>query len=156
MKTRMKTLLSTLLLSGIVFFASCNKDDDNNSMRTYNLSGTAGGSQMVPSVSGSGTGNMAGTYDPNTHTMTYTTTWSGLTGAPTSGSFYYGASGTNGTAVGTPWTFAAGSTGTGSMSGTMTLTDAQAAQLTSGGWYYTYGTAANPSGEVRGQIAATR
>jgi hypothetical protein len=37
----------------------------------------------------------------------------------------------------------------------MTLTDAQATNLTNGGWYYSYGTAANPTGEVRGQITAT-
>jgi hypothetical protein len=110
----------------------------------------------VPAVSGTGTGTITGTYDPNTQLFTYTTNWNGLTGAPTSGGFYSGASGTTGTAVGTPWTFASGTTGTGTQSGTMTLTSAQAAQLTSGGWYYSYGTTAHPGGEVRGQITATQ
>jgi hypothetical protein len=58
--------------------------------------------------------------------------------------------------VGTPWTFASGSTGTGSTSGKMTLTEEQAQQLMNGNWYYSYGTSANPNGEVRGQISTSR
>lgn len=160
MKTRKflgKGLVTALVMSSAILFASCDKDDDDNTpMRTYNISGNASGSQMVPSVTGTGTGSISGTYNPNNHTLTYTSNWNGLTGAPTAGGLYSGASGTNGTAVGTGWTFPGGSTGTGSYNGTMTLTDAQANELTSGNWYYTYSTATNPTGEVRGQITATQ
>ena len=38
----------------------------------------------------------------------------------------------------------------------MTLTEAQADQLLDGDWYYEYNTAANATGEVRGQITATQ
>jgi hypothetical protein len=151
-----KGLITAMVMSSAILFSSCNKDDDDNPSRTYAISGNASGSQVVPSVAGSGTGSISGTYDPNNRTLTYTTNWNGLTGVPTTGSFYTGASGVNGTAVGTPWTFGAGSTATGSTSGTMTLTDDQAASLTSGGWYYSYGTATNPAGEVRGQITAAQ
>jgi hypothetical protein len=48
------------------------------------------------------------------------------------------------------------STGTSSNTGTMTLTADQATQLINGNWYYTIGTAANPNGEIRGQITASR
>jgi hypothetical protein len=87
--------------------------------------------------------------------LTYTNTWSGLTGAPTGGGFYYGATGVNGTAVGTPWTYDGTATETGTYSGTMTLTEAQEDQLLAGDWYYGYNTATNATGEIRGQISTT-
>jgi hypothetical protein len=37
-------------------------------------------------------------------------------------------------------------------SGSKTLTDAQAAQLESGGWYVNIHTAAHKGGEIRGQV----
>jgi len=148
-----------VLLTFSAFALVCCKDDDNNDTTNnapYTISGNANGTQMVPSVAGTGTGTISGSYNPSTRVLNYTSNWSGLTGAPTSGGFYAGASGVNGTAVGTPWTFATDATGTGSNSGTMTLTEEQARQFLGGGWYYSYGTAANPNGEVRGQISATR
>ena len=71
------------------------------------------------------------------------------------GVIYYGASGVNGTIVGSPWTFESGLTGTGMRTDTTTLTSEQETQLTGGNWYYSLGTTANPAGEVRGQITAT-
>jgi hypothetical protein len=141
-----------LLLS--IALPACDDDKDNVNNSPYTIGGNANGSQMVPSVSGTGT--ISGKYDPSTRSLTYTSNWSGLTGAPSSGGFYNGASGVNGTARGTPWTFDSNATGTGSNTGTMTLTSEQAQQLTSGNWYYTYGTAINTGGEVRGQISAVR
>lgn len=163
----MKTLFSSLrfrpvlfasMLLGLFFVSSCDKDDDDDMVdnRPYTISGNASGSQMVPAVSGTGTGTITGTYNPEDRSFTYTSNWSGLTGAPMSAGFYNGASGASGTAVGTAWTIPAEATATGSLNGTMTLTPEQANQLTSGNWYYSYGTTANPGGEVRGQITATR
>lgn len=150
-------LVASVAVLSIAAFSSCNKDnnDSNNNNKTYSISGNASGSQMVPSVSGNGTGTISGTYDPNTMVLNYTTNWSGLTGAPTSGGFYSGASGANGTMIGSVWNMGAGLSSTGSYTGQMTLTADQASQLTSGNWYYTMGTATNTSGEVRGQITAT-
>ena len=37
--------------------------------------------------------------------------------------------------------------------GEATLTDAQAADLAAGRWYFNVHTAANPPGEIRGQVA---
>ena len=148
-------ILGATMLGGILF-TGCNKDDDdnNNANRMYNISGTANGSQVVPAVSGSGSGNINGTYNPSNRTLTYTSTWNGLSGAPTGGGFYNGAVGTSGIAIGTPWTFGADATGNGTYSGTMTLTETEASQLINGNWYYGYGTAMNPTGEIRGQISA--
>lgn len=137
-------------------FTGCSKDDDDNRAGVnYTISGNASGSQMVPSVAGNGTGNITGTYNSSTGVMNYTTTWNGLSGAPNSGGFYTGASGTSGVAMGSPWTWGTGLTGTGTTSGSVTLSSAQASQLTSGNMYYSMGTASNTGGEVRGQMTAT-
>jgi hypothetical protein len=154
--TKLILLLTVIFISSFML-TSCDKDDEDNvDNRPYTISGNAAGSQVVPAVAGNGTGTITGSYDPATGQLSYTSNWSGLSGAPTSGGFYNGASGAAGTAVGNPWTFDATATGTGSNTGTMTLNSEQASQLLGGNWYYSYGTAANPGGEVRGQISATR
>lgn len=144
------------VLFAMMLFTSCKKDKNDEDNRVYTLSGDASGSQVVPGVTGDGTGTFTGTYNPQTRQMTYTTTWSNLSGAPTSGGLYSGAKGAAGTAVGDPWTMGADWTGTGTYSGTTTLTQEQANSLTSGNMYYSMGTAANTGGEIRGQISATR
>ena len=42
------------------------------------------------------------------------------------------------------------------MKGTATLTDAQIADLEAGNWYFNIHTAANPGGEIRGQLPASK
>ena len=152
---RLLPIVCASILSAMLF-AGCKKDDNkNNNPSSYTISGNASGSQMVPPVTGNGTATITGTYDPNTKVLTYTTNWSGLSGAPTSAGFYSGASGTNGTLVGSSWNLGSGLAATGTFSGQTTLSADQATQLTSGNWYYTLGTASNTNGEVRGQITAT-
>ncbi len=157
MKTfKLKNALMILALgvtAGV--FSSCDKDDDIDN-RPYTVTGNATGAQMVPSVAGTGTATFSGTYNPSNRVMTYTSNWTGLSGAPSNAGFYTGAAGVNGTAAGTGWSFEPGITGTGTTTGTMTLTTEQASQLTAGNWYYSYGTTANTSGEVRGQLTAVR
>lgn len=137
----------------LAVFASCSKDD-NPQPNMYTISGAGNGSQVVPSVNGQGTGNISGTYDASTGVMNYTTTWNNMSGAPNSGGFYTGAAGSSGVAMGSPWTWAPGITGNGSASGSVTLNAEQASQLRNGNLYYSMGTAANPNGEVRGQMSA--
>jgi hypothetical protein len=157
-KSKKFLLASSVVVMSAFALTSCSKDDDgsgyeNNTM--YTISGNANGSQMVPSVSGNGTATISGTYNANTGVLNYTTNWTGLSGAPTSGAFYTGATGSNGTMVGNNWTLGTGLTGTGTLSGTTTLTADQFNSLRSGNWYYSLGTSTNTNGEVRGQITAT-
>lgn len=156
-------MLMTMMIAAMSMVAiSCDDDDDNDNdnnptpTRNYTISGNASGSQVVPAVEGTGTGTLTGTYNPTTRVFSYTNTWNGLTGAPTGGGFYSGATGVNGTAVGTPWTYDETVTETGTYTGSMTLTQAQEQQLLNGNWYYGYNTATNAGGEVRGQITATQ
>lgn len=147
------TIALAAAFSGVMI--SCNKDDAPDDS-PYTLSGDASGSQVVPGVPGSAGGKISGSYNPKSRVLTYSSTWTGLTGPPTSGGFYNGSAGTNGTATGDPFTIAGGSYTSGSANGTMTLSEEQATQLIAGHWYYTYKTIAYPEGEIRGQVSATR
>lgn len=139
---------------------SCKNDDgqDNDPLNNtpYTISGNGNGSQVVPSAGGTGTGTLSGTYTPSSRQLVYTATWNGLTTVPSAGGFYNGPAGVNGLAASPPFTFSGASAELGSTTGTITLTEAQAADLISGNWYYTYGTANYPGGEIRGQVTASR
>lgn len=148
-------MVASLVLGSVFIFSSCDKSNDNDNAKMYNVSGNASGSQMVPSVTGNGSATINGTYNSNTRVLTYTSNWTNLTGAPTSAGFYSGASGTVGTQIGTNWSLGTGLSGSGTTSSSVTLTADQAAQLLAGNMYYTYGTVANSTGEVRGQLSAT-
>jgi hypothetical protein len=152
-----KWFLLAIIASITVAMTGCKDDDDDTvDVRLYTISGDADASQVSDTTVSTGTGTISGTYNPNTRVLTYSSDWNELSGAPTSAGFYNGEAGVFGTAVGAPWTIDAAATGTGTASGTVTLTTDQAAQLISGGMYYLYGTAANPDGEIRGQISAER
>jgi len=148
-------MVASLVLGSAFMFSSCSKNDDNDNAKMYTVSGNASGSQMVPSVTGSGSATINGTYNSNTRVLTYTSNWTNLTGAPTMARFYSGASGTVGTQVGTDWSLGTGLSASGTTSSSVTLTADQAAQLLAGNMYYTYGTVAHSTGEVRGQLSAT-
>jgi hypothetical protein len=106
------------------------------------------GSQEVPPVAGGGTGGAELTYDTAGKKLSWKVTFSGLTGPATAAHFHGPAEvGKNaGVAVPIPGTASP-------LEGSATLTDAQAADLTAGNWYVNIHTAANKSGEIRGQVA---
>jgi hypothetical protein len=148
--------VAMIAFASVVILSSCSKDNDPpETNTTYSISGNASGSQMVPAVQGNGTATISGTYNAGTRTLVYTTNWNNLSGGPTMGSFYTGALGQGGTAVGTAWTLGTNPGVTGTASGTMILTEAQQASLLNGNWYYSLGTPTNANGEVRGQITAS-
>lgn len=149
-------LITSVIAMSALALSGCKKDENpNNNASMYTISGNASGSQMVPPVSDSGSATISGTYNANTGVLTYTTNWTGLSGAPISGGFYLGASGTNGSLIDSTWSLGTGLDSTGSFSGQTTVTADQATQLRNGNWYYTLSTALNVNGEVRGQITAT-
>jgi hypothetical protein len=94
---------------------------------------------------GKGTGTF--TYDAASHTLNYNVAYSGLTGPATAAHIHGPADpGANAPPV-VPFASAASP-----ITGTATLTDAQAADLAAGKWYVNVHTAANKGGEIRGQI----
>ena len=105
------------------------------------------GTQEVPPVAGGGTGSADMTYDTTSKKLTWKVTYSGLTGPATAAHFHGPAETGKNAGV------AVAIAGTASpLEGSATLTDAQAADLTSGKWYVNVHTAANKSGEIRGQV----
>lgn len=105
------------------------------------------GSNEVPPNSSSGSGTAEATLDTDTKFLTYTITYSGLTG-PAMGAHFHGPS-EAGKNAGIVLPF---KTVQSPIQGTATLTDTQAADLLAGKWYTNVHTAANPGGELRGQM----
>jgi CHRD domain len=105
------------------------------------------GAQEVPPVAGSATGGAEMTYDTTSKKLTWKVTYSGLTGPATAAHFHGPAEAGKNAGVAVPIA------GTASpLEGSATLTDAQAADLTSGKWYVNVHTATNKGGEIRGQV----
>jgi len=109
------------------------------------------GADEVPPHAVAGTGKVSASLDTTTKVFTYKVTYSGLTGAATMAHFHGPAApGANAPpVVPVPMANLANP-----MKGTATLTDAQIADLEAGNWYFNIHTAANPGGEIRGQLPA--
>lgn len=109
------------------------------------------GAQQVPPVQTPGTGTADLTYDPSTRVVTWTITYSGLSGAATMAHFHGpAAEGKNGPVV--IWLSKQGSPAESPLTGQSTLTPDQAQQFAAGEWYINVHTQAHPGGEIRGQV----
>jgi hypothetical protein len=149
-----KRALLALCLGASLFVASCDKDDDDDDMNneTHTLSGQASGSQEVPAVTTSASGNLSGSYNVNTNKLTYNITWTGLSGIATVAHFH-GPAAPGATADPlVDLNITANSAMNGSASATVTLSDAAETALLSGNMYYNIHTALHPTGEIRGQV----
>jgi hypothetical protein len=104
------------------------------------------GSTEVPPVQTSATGTADITYDSATKNLSWTIEHTGLSGDVTAAHFHGPAAvGVNAPPV-VPIELSA------LEKGSATLDDAQAADLSEGRWYLNLHTAANPDGEIRGQV----
>jgi hypothetical protein len=102
----------------------------------------------VPPVGGKGSGALNATYDTATKKLTYTATYKDLSGPATAAHFHGPADAKANAGVVVPVSGAMASP----LKGEATLTDAQAADLAAGKWYFNVHTAANKGGEIRGQV----
>jgi hypothetical protein len=106
------------------------------------------GAQEVPPVTTQGKGSAEVNFDPASKKLSWAVTYSGLSGPPTAAHFHGPAEAGKNAGVAVPIPNQANSPVTGSA----TLTDAQAADLQAGRYYVNIHTAANPGGEIRGQV----
>jgi hypothetical protein len=138
LKTR--TMLATLALGTTVAFAGPAFADK--------LKATLDGASEVPATTSAGKGTADIDYDATTKKVTWKLTYSGLTGPATAAHFHGPAeAGKNaGVALAIP------NATSSPVDGSATLTDAQAADLLAGKDYINIHTAANPGGEIRGQV----
>ena len=135
-----RIMLATLALGAAVAFAG--------PAFAEKMKATLDGKSEVPPNASAGTGTADIDYDAATRKLSWKLTYSGLSGPATAAHFHGPAEpGKNaGVAVAIP------NATSSPAEGSATLTDAQAADLTAGKYYVNVHTAANPGGEIRGQV----
>jgi hypothetical protein len=116
---------------------------------TVNLKADLKGASEVPAKEVSGTGKVEATFNTDTNEFSYHVVFSGLTGAPVAAHFH-GPAGEGVNAK--PQIPVKGNPLASPLEGKATLTPDQAKDLLDGKWYFNVHTAANPSGEIRGQV----
>ena len=106
------------------------------------------GANEVPAVTGNGSGSVDAAFDKKSNLLRWKVSYMGLSG-PATGAHFHGPAAVGANApVALGWTAPIQSP----MEGSATLTAAQAADLRAGRWYAKIHTAANPGGEIRGQM----
>jgi hypothetical protein len=119
------------------------------SAATINYTAKLSGRREVPKTDSKGTGKLDATFDTNTKEFNYTLTFDGLSGPATAAHIHGPATRAENAGV----VAALGDkTPTSPITGSVTLTDDQGKFLRSDKLYVNVHTAANPGGEIRGQI----
>jgi hypothetical protein len=135
-----KPFFATLALTAAVAFAG--------QASAEKLKATLDAKSEVPATNSSGTGTADVDYDAATKKLTWKVSYSGLTGPATAAHFHGPADASKNASPVVPIPNIAASP----VEGSATLTDAQAADLLGGKYYINIHTAANPGGEIRGQV----
>jgi hypothetical protein len=108
------------------------------------------GASEVPPVANNASGTAELNLNKQTNELSWTITYSGLSGPATGAHFHGPAMAGANAGVVVPIT----GNLTSPIRGVASLTAAQAADLMAGKWYVNLHTAANPNGEIRGQLPA--
>ncbi len=134
------TLLAAILAAGLTQAASA---------ATVDYHATLNGTTEVPPHNVPGTGTVQASLDTTSKVLTYTLTFQGLTGPATMAHLHGPAK--DGVNAGVLVVFFKGDQAS-PLHGTATLTDDQMKDLQDGLMYANVHTAANPGGEIRGQM----
>ncbi|HEY0184634.1 MAG TPA: CHRD domain-containing protein [Rhodopila sp.] len=119
------------------------------SAATVSYTARLSGRNEVPKTDSKGSGRLSATFDTQSKAFNYTLTFDGLTGPATVAHIHGPATRTQNAGVVAPL----GDKNPASpISGSLTLTDDQVKMLQSAKLYANVHTAANPGGEIRGQI----
>ena len=115
---------------------------------TVGLKADLKGASEVPPKETNGAGTVTATFDTDTNQLKYHVVYSGLSG-PITAAHFHGPAGEGVNAkpqvpVKGPYEAA--------IDGSATITAEQAKDLLDGKWYFNLHTAANPGGEIRGQV----
>ena len=145
MITRTHFLRASLLATTIALGA-CGMMSPSN---TATFGATLSSSAEVPANASTGSGTMTATLNKTTSVLSWKASYTGLTGPATAGHIHGPAAAGANAGVVVPFKSAASP-----IEGEATLTPAQIADLMAGKWYVNLHTAANPGGEIRGQLAA--
>jgi hypothetical protein len=143
-----RTAIQSTLWAAAVTLAGCSSMPGMGSETSMKNQLT--GAQEVPAVTTGGTGTIDTTFDKLTNVLTWTVTYSGLSGPVTAAHFHGPAAAGANAGVAVPFTGDLSSP----IRGKATLTNAQADDLKAGRWYVNLHTAKNPGGEIRGQLTS--
>lgn len=133
-------------LVAVLAFAGCSPMPMAST--TTAMSAQLSGASEVPAVATEATGNVVASWNPGSNVLKWTITHAGLSGPVTGAHFHGPAMAGQNAAVVVP----IGAPLASPITGSTTLTPGQAADLNAGGWYVNLHTAANPNGEIRGQV----
>lgn len=140
-------LRSALLAPGLAFGLALGLAAQA-SAETVHFKATLTPAQEVPATKSHGSGAAQATLDTSTKTLTYKVTFKGLTGPATMAHFH----GPAGAGQNAPVLVPLGNTPTSPITGKAQLTDDQIKAFMDGQVYVNVHTAANPGGEIRGQV----
>jgi len=140
----------TVIVAGVVALTAASAASSRAAPLSFKVNLT--GAQQVPPVQTNATGTADLTYDPATRVITWSVSYSGLSGPATMAHFHGPAKeGSNAPPV--IWLTEKGATSVPNpIKGQATLTPEQAQQFMAGEWYINVHTHANPKGEIRGQV----
>jgi hypothetical protein len=136
-----RALLATAFAVALVSTASA---------ATVSYTAHLSGAKEVPKNDSKGTGKLEAMYDTATKVLNYTLTFDGLTGPATAAHFHGPAPRGQNAGVLVP---IGDKNPVSPVTGTVTLSEDQAKELHAGKVYVNVHTAANPGGEIRGQVA---
>ncbi|MEO6747250.1 MAG: CHRD domain-containing protein [Caldimonas sp.] len=140
-----RNLLGTALLGATLAVAGCGMMPMS---KTSSATNQMSGAQEVPPKPGPGAGTVVTTLNKETRALRWTITYSGVSGPVTAGHFHGPAAAGANAGVALPFSGSLASP----IEGNATLTEAQMADVVAGRWYANLHTAANPGGEIRGQV----
>lgn len=141
----MKTAIRVALLAALCTLAITAQ------AQTVTLKGDLKGSNEVPPNNTTATGNAEAVFDPATRRLSWTVNYSGLSGPVTGMHFHGPAEAGRNAGIALPFQAPPGGF-TSPVTGSQVINEAQANDLLAGRWYANIHTAANPGGEVRGQM----
>jgi hypothetical protein len=122
------------------------------SAATVSYTARLSGRSEIPKTDSKGKGRLTATFDTQSKVLTYSLTFDGLSGPATAAHIHGPATRAQSAGVIAPL---GDKSPTSPISGTVTLTDDQVKALQSSKLYVNVHTAANPGGEIRGQIVGT-
>jgi len=143
--------LAALAVSAAAVITGCGMMPSSKSVPASNLvalSTQLRSANQVPPVASPASGTVDAVFNRDTSQLRWKVSYTGLSGPATAAHFHGPAMAGANAGVVLPWPSPVMSP----MEGTATLNAAQVADLMAGRWYANIHTAANPGGEIRGQM----